>query len=210
MAAAPRGKGRPTLTEAAEIDRVIRKAALHVLLEQGEAATMNAVAVVAGLSRKTVYARYPNKSELFLTVIRELMENATEIAYDRSGDAEDRLYSFICAALRIVSEPDAQAIQRLLSLNPTYIAALKPEMQHAVGTLFLMPLRELLREAAERGEFVIDELDATARIIMVVILAERLAPDRAGGGRLGSGEASTARLLTRLLTRGLRPDDRAD
>ena len=52
-----RRKGRPKLEEAAQIERAIRDAAFKVLLEQGEAATLNAVAQAAGISRKSLYAR---------------------------------------------------------------------------------------------------------------------------------------------------------
>lgn len=204
IASQVRGKGRPKLAEAAEIDRVIRDAALKVLLEQGQAATLNAVAVAAGLSRKTVYARYPNKEELFVVAIRELIENADSIAYDASGESEQRLLSYIETTLRVISRPESKAIQHLLVVNPTYIAVLRPELLQTTHKLFFAPLREIVALAVERGEFVVDEVDATARMIMNLILAESVALESEQNGR-SSDEAGRAQLLANLLTRGLTP-----
>ncbi|MET0373313.1 MAG: TetR/AcrR family transcriptional regulator [Rhizorhabdus sp.] len=207
IASQVRGKGRPKLAEAAEIDRVIRDAALKVLLEQGQAATLNAVAVAAGLSRKTVYARYPNKEELFLVVIRSLMEDAESIAYDASGDAEHRLLNYIEAMLRIISRPESKAIQHLVAVNPTYIAVLRAELLQTIHRLFFVPLHEIVSSGVERGEFVVDDLDATTRVIMNLILAESVSHERDENGSSGD-EAGRAQLLANLLTRGLipRPD----
>jgi AcrR family transcriptional regulator len=123
MASSARGKGRPKLTEAGEIDRAIREAALQVLLEHGEAATMNAVAVAAGISRKSLYARHPNKTELFLEAIRELLKPTGALVYDTSGTATERLKSYVEAALAVIVLPQSLTIQRLLTIDPAYIGA---------------------------------------------------------------------------------------
>lgn len=203
-ASGARGKGRPKLTETAEIDRAIRAAALQVLLEHGEAATINAVAQVAGLSRKSVYARYSNKTELFLDVIRELLAGVDGLEYDTDGSIEQRLEQYVLAALNVISQPQSLAIQRLLTLDPAYIAALRAEMLGATRKIFYDPLQALLRHAADTGELAIDDLDATTRAIIRLIFAESAA--------LGGHAASTAsshegyaQFLTRLVTRGLLP-----
>jgi AcrR family transcriptional regulator len=180
MDAGGRGKGRPNLAERAEIDRAIREAAMQVLREQGEAATLNAVAQVAGLSRKSAYARYPNKTELFLAVIREQLELVTGIQYDRTGSFEKRLRSYIEAAIEVIATPGSRAIQRLLSLDPAYIAALRSQMLAATRRLFLLPLIELLREAAASDEAVVEDAEATARMLMPMIFAESFDWDRTG------------------------------
>lgn len=206
MATGARGKGRPKLTETAEIDRAIRDAALRVLLEQGEGATMNAVAVAAGLSRKSLYARYPNKTELFLQVIGELLQGAGGIEYDASGSAEDKLLHYIEAALDVISRPQSQAIQHLLTMDPTYIAALKSEMLGAVRKLFLEPLLALLEEAKQSGEMIIEDVGATARVVIRLIFTERMAAEQHAESLLTpTRQENYPAFLTRLITRGLTP-----
>lgn len=205
MVAGARGKGRPKLAETAEIERAIREAALHVLLDHGGAATMNAVALAAGISRKSLYARYPNKEELFLDVIRGLVKPAAPLAYLTEGDPEKRLVHFIECALAGICQPESLAIQQLLRMNPDYIAAARPDMIEATQKIIGLPLVALLRDLAEAGELAIDDVEAVARAIISLILAEGLA----AGGRIEpmSPETRTGHALfvTRLITRGLMP-----
>lgn len=206
MDAVGRGKGRPNLAERAEIDRAIREAAMQVILEQGEAATLHAVAQSAGLSRKSVYARYPNKSELFLSVIRDQLELVTGIQYDRSGQFEDRLRNYIEAAIEVIAMPGSRAIQRLLSLDPAYIAALRPQMLTATRKLFLLPLIDLLREAAKAGEAEVEDPEATARTLMPLIFAERFEGDRTNESPAATTPLSRyAVRVAKLVARGLIP-----
>ena len=202
MATGARGKGRPKLTEAAEIDRTIREAALKELLEHGEGATMHAVANSAGLSRKSLYARYPNKTQLFQEVIRELLTGVRGLEYDTSGNAEERLLHYIEAALGVISRQQSQALQRLLTMDPVYLAALRTDLLAASHKLFFAPLQTLLSEAKERSELAVEDVHATTLALMRLIFSESIA--------LGNDEAPTeprvyAAFLTKLITRGLLP-----
>lgn len=206
MAAGARGKGRPKLTEAAEIDRAIRDAALQLLLEHGEAATMHAVALAAGISRKSLYARYPNKGQLVLAVIGELLQGAGALDYDRSGSAVDKLRHYIEAALATMALPQSKALQRLLTLDPDYIAALRPEMLDATRRIFFEPLQALLSEAGSSGALAVEEIDGTARAIIRLIFAAGLSAEQDGKSWLTSPEPQDyPAFLTGLITRGLLP-----
>lgn len=206
MATAGRGKGRPSLAETADIDRAIRDAALRVLLEQGEAATMQAIATAAGLSRKSLYARYPNKEELFLTAMRDLLRTVGRLDCAGDGDAEQRLQGYVEAALTLISRDEARIIQRLLTTEPAYTAALRADMLGATHRIFLEPLIALLEAAKAAGAFAIDDIEATARVIIRLIFTENMmAEEQSPGGLSADGRASYAAFLTRLITRGLLP-----
>lgn len=206
MASGARGKGRPRLIEAAEIDRAIRDAALQLLLEQGEATTMHAVALAAGISRKSLYARYPNKTQLALTVIGELLQGAGALEYDRRGNAEDRLRHYIEAGLEAIAKPQSKALQRLLTLDPDYIAALRSDMLDATRRIFFEPLRMLLSEAQASGELAIEEVDATARVVIRLIFATSFTDEHDGKSWMTSPEPENyADFLARLVARGLLP-----
>lgn len=206
MTSPARGKGRPTLTQVAEIDSAIREAALKVLLEHGEAATMNAVARAAGLSRKSVYARYPNKDRLFLDVISDALASATPLEFDATGSAQDRLLHYVQAALDAIATPMSQAFQRLLTMNSVYMEALRAEILDATHKTFFLPLLDLLRDAGRKGEFIMDDPEQTAGLIVKLIFAERTGSERTGGFWLEPMEqGSYAAFVTRLIIRGLLP-----
>lgn len=206
MTTGARGKGRPSLAETADIDRAIRDAALRVLLEQGEAATMQAIATAAGLSRKSLYARYPNKTELFLEAIRGLLQTVGGLDCASDGQAEQRLQSYIEAALTLISLDEARIIHRLLTTEPTYTAALRADMLGATHRIFVEPLIALLEAARKSEEFAVDDIEATARVIIRLIFTENMmAEERSPGGLTAEARASYAAFLTRLITRGLLP-----
>lgn len=201
-----RSQGRPTLDEAEEIDRAIRAAALDVSIEHGEAATMNEIASAAGLSRKSVYARYPNKTELILASIRDLLENAQGVEYDPSGSAEERLLKYIQAALELINTPRTQSIRRLLMLNPTYIAELRAEMFTTIYKHFITSLKRLLIDAHKSGEFRVDDVESSALLIAKIIFSDGDMPDR--GDHLWAtpnNYKDRARFITRIIVRGLAP-----
>lgn len=197
-----RGKGRPKLTEAADIDRAIGEAALKILLEQGEGATMNAIAIAAGISRKSLYARFANKTELFLAVIRTLLAEVQSLEFDPGGDAEQRLQGFIEHALDVIARPKAQALQRLLAMDADFAAALRSDMTAASRALFHQPLHALLSAARAEGEFVIEDIEATTLAIMRLIFAESLA---LGADTSTTDPAAYAAFLTKLVANGLKP-----
>jgi AcrR family transcriptional regulator len=202
----PRHKGRPKLEEAAEIERAIRAAAITTLLDHGEGATLNAVAQAAGLSRKSVYARYANKAELFIAVIRDLLTRATSVEFDVTGSIEQRLLNYIRAALAMITKPSSLIIQRLLTDDPVYIATLKCEMQNATHKQFFEPLRALLLQGNASGELVVDDVDATTRVLIKLILAECVMPNRDVPPWQTDEELDAyVRFMVNLIFLGLRP-----
>ena len=66
----PSRRGRPTQAQAKALDERLRTAAVSIFLENGyDGTTMEAVADAAGITKRTLYARYPDKHALFVSVI---------------------------------------------------------------------------------------------------------------------------------------------
>jgi TetR/AcrR family transcriptional regulator, mexJK operon transcriptional repressor len=201
-----RQKGRPKREQVAEIDLAIREAAINALLEHGEAATLNSVAAAAGLSRKSVYARYSSKSDLFQDVIRRLLEDGHAVEFNAIGSIEDRLRSYIRIALGLTSTREARAIHRLLNIDPSSITALKSDMQNATQKHFFVPLRKLLLDAQSTGELVMDDIDRATRAIVALIFAESMAPDRDIQSQpIPEMQDSYAQFVTTMVLKGLLP-----
>ena len=74
-AAKPRRMGRPSRKQSQEIDARIKSAALDMFIEHGyEAATMDAIAAAADITKRSLYTRYNTKEELFLSALRQSRE----------------------------------------------------------------------------------------------------------------------------------------
>lgn len=201
-----RQKGRPKLQEGAEIDQIIGEAAIKTLLEHGEAATLNAVAKAAGLTRKSLYARYANKNDLFLAVIRGLLEMAQGIDYAKEGSAKEQLNHYIQSALNHITTPQSRIIQQLLARDSNYLSALRKDMFDATYRHFYRPLHTLLKDANTRGEFSIVDLDATVKFIIKLIFAESFARDDSESFWENTpAPATNAQFMTQMLMDGLLP-----
>ena len=63
-------RGRPTQAEAKQLDLAVREAAVATFVEMGYAgASMEAIARAAGITKRSLYARYPDKRAVFADVI---------------------------------------------------------------------------------------------------------------------------------------------
>ncbi len=72
---ATRGGGRPTLAEAQRRQAHLIEVAGAMFMKLGfDGTSIDKVAEAAGMSKRTVYARYKDKNELFSAVLRELID----------------------------------------------------------------------------------------------------------------------------------------
>jgi TetR/AcrR family transcriptional repressor of mexJK operon len=114
-----RGPGRLSAEATAQLEDRLLDAAQEVFLEQGFArSTMDAIAKASGATRKTVYARYANKEEIFAAVIARLLDaNIIMPILDSAADTKDpraRLLKLAQASIDFVSAPQMARINRLL------------------------------------------------------------------------------------------------
>ncbi|MFJ1471996.1 TetR/AcrR family transcriptional regulator [Massilia orientalis] len=73
----PKLRGRPRKEHAGNIDAEILKAAIALFDEMGfDGTAMEAVAARAGISKRTLYMRYPDKKALIKAVITSIVGNA--------------------------------------------------------------------------------------------------------------------------------------
>jgi TetR/AcrR family transcriptional regulator, mexJK operon transcriptional repressor len=112
-------RGRPTAERAAAIDATIVAAALELFLECGyEAATMEAIAERAGVSKGTLYARYPSKEPLFRAVLQERRNRWSDLNSAITDPAPTeftaRLWSRARTLQRMFEWPEFVQISRLI------------------------------------------------------------------------------------------------
>jgi len=202
----PRSKGRPRHDQAGAIEAAIRDAAMAVLVEQGDGATVQAVAESAGLSRKTLYARYPSRRHLFGAIVRDLLQSTQPLQFALGATATANLASFITAALAAMVRPDALAVQRLLAADLKGDADLREDLIQASRRMFVAPLEALLRDGVARGEFAIaDPCWTTAAILRLTVSEVIASHDYAGILNVGDGGTGlgAAERIVQLVLRGI-------
>jgi len=73
----PKLRGRPKKDHAPVIDTDIVRVATEIFAEKGyAAASMEAIAIKVGITKKTLYARYPDKISLYRTILEKLILGA--------------------------------------------------------------------------------------------------------------------------------------
>jgi AcrR family transcriptional regulator len=100
-----RAPGRPRRPD---VDDAVLQAAIELLTERGlEGTTMNAVIARSGVSRMTVYLRWPNRPALIAAAVREAMSRPP---LEMSGDLEADVRRGVEHVRAILSSPGFRGI----------------------------------------------------------------------------------------------------
>lgn len=168
--------GRPPKVEAeARRAHLLDAAAAEFIAEGLGNANVARIARAAGVSNKTIYARYANKEELLLAVIAEMATRSfTLLETDMAatdGDPEHVLLAFGRRAAKTWTSPLEAGIYRLIVAEapriPRMVEIYDGAMQYFRGTLV-----NYLREQTQRGVFAIDDPDAAARQFGMLVYAQ--------------------------------------
>ncbi len=149
----PGGAGR-AVGAAGPKGEAIAQAALRLFLRDGyERTSVDAIAAEARVSKRTVYNRYGDKENLFLSVLRDtytsMMATFREIAEKHLGDVTDVQRDLTAFALEVAGSmttaPDRIALVRLIMTEapffPTLMRAQQgPTTMHGNVTAYLARL----------------------------------------------------------------------
>jgi AcrR family transcriptional regulator len=143
-------KRRPGRPRRRTTDDAITRAALDLLAERGfQAATIEAIALRAGVGRNTIYRRWRSKEELIADALRELTT-------DIDAWAEDDLYSLLLNWLRDFARTFSDPLLGRLLAGVLGELQRNPAFADVYADRVFRPRREALlgrlTEAQERGE----------------------------------------------------------
>jgi AcrR family transcriptional regulator len=153
----------------------IAAAAVRLFLRDGyERTSVDAIAAEAGVSKRTIYNRYGDKENLFLSVLRDsyaaMMVTFREIAEAHlgeerlaagSGDVQEDLTAFAReVAARVTTAPERIALARLILAEAPFFPLLMrqemgPQSMHGI-------IARSLAGLAEAGRLAIDDPDEAA------------------------------------------------
>ena len=173
--------GRPTRAEALRRHDALLATALRLFLDRGfDAVTIEEIARRVGVAKRFVYARYGDKSELFVAAIEHAITRPLgqlqAFAPPRGGAARG-LTAFARRLIEIALEPDALALHRLFVTTAPRFPSLTESFMARNRHRAIGEIERVLAHYAERGEIVRGdkELMAEQFFICVVGIPQRLA-----------------------------------
>jgi TetR/AcrR family transcriptional regulator, mexJK operon transcriptional repressor len=155
----------------------IAHAALRLFLRDGyERTSVDAIAAEAGVSKRTIYNRYGDKENLFLSVLRDtynsMMVTFREIADKHLGQVTDVQQSLTAFALEVArnmtTAPDRIALVRLIMSEAPFFPSLISEEQ-APATMRGNVTAYLARLAGEGRLAITDPAEAAMHLIALTI-----------------------------------------
>jgi len=106
--------------------------------------TIDEIAHEAGVSKATIYRRWPSKLPLVLDAVRELTDE--RVPTPNTGTVEGDLVAVLDSYVTVLNTPLGVALARLLA-----DAASCPQLRHAVHTGLVVRRQLALRTILERG-----------------------------------------------------------
>jgi len=99
--------------------RAILEGAIAVFTKYGfEASSMDHIADVAGVAKRTIYNHFPSKEVLFEEIVRDFLQQRDKIkpiSYDATQPLADQLKDFARAELFLINDPVRRSLSKLLT-----------------------------------------------------------------------------------------------
>jgi len=174
-------RGRPTQAEAEKLHQKLRKVAVATFVKQGyDGTTMDAIARAAGITRRTLYARYSDKRAVFLDVIpwALTLRTAHDSDFRRDdGDLPSALTTIARGALARALDPDTLGLTRIAMKESARLPEFALSAQTMTWSARQREVMELLRRHQEAGTIQVDDFEVSAGqfLAMIELLPQRLA-----------------------------------
>ncbi|WP_306320046.1 MULTISPECIES: TetR/AcrR family transcriptional regulator [unclassified Streptomyces] len=202
--------GRPTREQAEARHQELLDAALDLFLERGfEVTTIEMIAARVSMTKRTIYARYPDKATLFRAAIQRAVER--QIVPQNVLDALDRgeLSATLEAIARLrvdqIASPHGLRLQHIINAESHRF----PEIFTAYVEQSTRPLIEhvatVLQRAVDAGEIAPTDVDHAASAFMSMVVGGRVRAIVGGLDPTRSELDERVRFAVRLLLDGLRP-----
>jgi AcrR family transcriptional regulator len=147
-----RRRGRPVNSDSAETRNRILKASRQVIIERGyQAATFQAIAMTAGLSRPTLHYYFSSREEIYLTLVAETSQILDDfIAGARRRPTLADQFSALVSSIREADASDRSLIAFLVSARLE--STRNPDLQVHAWNALRDCLVTLVADAKARGE----------------------------------------------------------
>lgn len=202
-----RRTGRPTQAEVAELEERLQHAALEAFLDRGyDGTTIEAIASAAGITRRTLYARYPDKEALYVAVITRAR---TRLTWDQSdftvdfSDLTEALTAIARSAVARAVNPEVVRLERIVMTESSRFPELVIFGRSTPLSPRMQTVMDLLRHHESTGAITVDDVELAAEqfLAMVSLMPARLAA--VGVFRSGDAEERHIEHAVALFLRGV-------
>ncbi|MCI4592027.1 TetR/AcrR family transcriptional regulator [Sphingobium sp. BYY-5] len=167
--------GRPTREQAQARQGELLNVALDMFLDRGfELTTMEGIAAAVGMTKRTIYARYPEKSALFLAAVTRAIERTATAPDDlRAAESTDIETTLIAVArLRIadLSTPEGVRLRRIVTTESYRFPELLMLSYDRGARPMAEYLADLLRRHDSAGAICVERPDMAASLFMTMVL----------------------------------------
>jgi AcrR family transcriptional regulator len=167
--------GRPKREHADQRLNQLLDIAIATFIDLGySAATIDGIALAAGVGKQTIYSRYPDKEALFTAAIKRLSDRHIFEAVSADGrlGIEEGLRRRAVAFMRYLLQPDSFALYTLLKREGHRFPELSRILESAARAQFSDPLTEYFQLQCERGALKKIEPRRAARLFMHLAVGE--------------------------------------
>lgn len=165
--------GRPTLAAAELLAERILDAAAELMLAQGfDGTSMEAVATAAGVAKRTLYSRFPDKSVLFAEVIRRRREQFLAPVAKISaagGSIEQQLTQIGNHMLKWGLQRDTLALKRLIASEVQRMCAMAVTLHSESRERVVDAIAEVLSKPSEPPLRIADKRFAARQFLEMVM-----------------------------------------
>ncbi len=166
--------GRPTHAEAERRHDMLLKTAAELFLKHGvRGVSVDALAQTAGVAKRSIYARYADKGELFAAAIERVIEDRakTLFAFEvPEGPAEDGLLAFGRHLVDLALKPENIAFMRLLIREAPHYPSLAKLDSDRNRQRALAAMMRVFSVYAERGEIGLDNPETLAELFWLLVV----------------------------------------
>lgn len=205
---APRpSAGRPTREQAEARHAEMLDAALQLFLDKGyEQTTMDLVAASVGMTKRTVYAKYPEKAALFRAAVdRAISRYAISIEAVETDDLEATLIAVAHRRIANLMTPEGVRLQRILNAESYRF----PEIFEMFAARAALPtiayLADLLARRAGQKSIAAAEPERAAVAFMGMVVGPPARSIVAGSAIAPAELDMRIRFSVRLFLDGVRP-----
>ncbi len=168
--------GRPTREMAEARHAQLLDCALDHFLEKGfEPATIEAIAGAVGMTKRTVYNLYPDKSALFRAAVHRAIGRYSisedRIAATDCGDLEQTLRNIARLRIDLVASPQGLKLQRIINTESYRFPEIFAEVYEIGALPTIKFLARLLKRETAAGRLAIADPAKAANVFMSMVVS---------------------------------------
>jgi AcrR family transcriptional regulator len=201
--------GRPTQAQSAELEERLRHAAVDVFLKKGfEGAAMEAIARAAGITKRTLYARYADKNALFGDAMVWAMAryHSPELPKEiEEWDLAAGLMEVARSTLARARDPDVVRLNRLAMIEAAHIPDFSNQAYSTIWSPRVVAVINLLAAHKKAGTIEVAEIEMAAEHFLAMVAQFPIWLAAMGQSRPPEMEERYARYAVELFLRSIQP-----